>query len=266
MERMNLLQHHPNGENKKIKGAQGASPLPGSGGARGLGLLFLCFIIFAICVIPAWAADNARDIAERLESSKRSLSLQTEIPEKSTKIEITGDADGIFRRIFWRVVRFFDEIRAAAKILLVVSIIVIALIIALHLRENLWSLSRAKKLEFSKNDAEARVSALERMEHSQAEADELARAGSFAEAMHVLLLRSVSEMRTRFASPIAVSLTSREILGRLEMSPEEREVFASIVGGVEISLFGAHNPREDEYLECRRNFDALTELLRDGRT
>jgi hypothetical protein len=194
------------------------------------------------------------------------LSLQTEIPDKSVKIEITYDTDGIFRRIFWRIVRFFDEISEAAKILLVASIIVIALIIALHLRENLWSLSRAKKLEFSKNEAEARVSALERMEHSQAEADELARAGSFAEAMHVLLLRSVSEMRTRFASPIAVSLTSREILGRLNMSPEERGVFASIVGDVEISLFGAHNPGEDEYLECRRNFDSLTELLRGGRT
>jgi hypothetical protein len=80
--------------------------------------------------------------------------------------------------------------------------------------------------------------------------------------MHVLLLRSVSEMRTRFASPIAASLTSREILGRPAMSPEERGVFARIVGGVEISRFGAHNPGEDEYLECRRNFDALTELLR----
>jgi hypothetical protein len=76
-----------------------------------------------------------------------------------------------------------------------------------------------------------------------------------------LLLRSVNEMRTRFASPIAVSLTSREILGRTEMSPEERSVFARIVGGVEMSRFGTHNPGEDEYLECRRNFDALTELL-----
>ena len=223
---------------------------------------FLGVVILSLCAMPAPAADrSARDIAERLESSRHSLGLQTEIPDKSAQIETTGDRNGIFWEIFRRFLRFFDEIKAAAKILLVVSIAVIALTIALHLRENLWSLSRARKLEFKKNETETRSAALERMEHSQAEADELARAGSFAEAMHVLLLRSVSEMRARFASPIAESLTSREILGHLKMSPEERGVFARIVGGVEISLFGSHNPGEDEYLECRRNFDALTELL-----
>jgi hypothetical protein len=175
----------------------------------------------------------------------------------------------LFERIFHRVIlsllRFLDAIRRSAKILLVASIIVIALTIALHLRENLWSLSRAKKLQFGHDEAEARSAALERMEHSQAEADDLARAGSFAEAMHVLLLRSVNEMRPRLAAPIAASLTSREILGFPEMSPEERGVFSRIVGDVEISRFGAHNPGEGEYMECRKNFDVLTALLRDGR-
>jgi hypothetical protein len=197
--------------------------------------------------------------------------LQTEIPQGSAGIEIPRNREisGV-ERFFLEVISWFMrllyKIREMAKILLAASIIVIALIIALHLRENLWSLSRAKKLEFSKNEAEARSAALERMEHSQAEADDLARAGSFAEAMHILLLRSVNEMRTRLASPIAASLTSREILGRLAMSPEERAVFARIVGDVEISRFGEHNPGEDEYLACRRNFDALTELLRGRRS
>ena len=234
---------------------------------------FLSVIVFALCGASALAAEDAadrdaRDIAARLESLKRSLKLQTEIPEKSVRIEIpdetpeTSFLGRLFRRVVSLVIRFIDAISKAAKILLVVSIIVIALVIALHLRENLWSLRRAQKLKFRKNEAEARSAALERMEISQAEADELAGAGSFAEAMHVLLLRSVNEMRARLASPIAASLTSREILGRLEMSHEERVIFASIVGGVEISRFGAHHPGEDEYLECRRNFDALTELLR----
>jgi hypothetical protein len=227
----------------------------------------LCVAVFALYAIPARAAEDARDIAARLESSKRSLNLQTELPEKNVRIEIqdeTSRLGRLFSGVVSGLLRFFDEIRKIAKILLLVSIIAIALMIALHLHENLWSLSRARKLEFRKNETEARSAALERMEHSQAEADELARTGSFAEAMHVLLLRSVSEMRTRFTSPIAASLTSREILG-LAMSPEERGVFARIVGGVEISRFGTYNPGEDEYLECRKNFDALTELLRGRR-
>ena len=234
-------------------------------------------VIFALLFAPAWAAENAsgrsaRDIASRLESSKRSLDLQTEIPSDSARIEITDETrempfrERLFRRVVAEFMNLLDKILEIAEILLITSVIVIALIIALYLRENLWSLSRAKKLEFRKNEEKARSAALERMGMSQAEADDLARAGSFAEAMHVLLLRSVNEMRARFASPIAASLTSREILGRLAMSPEERAVFGRIVGGVEISRFGAHNPGEDEYIECRRNFDALTELLRGRRT
>lgn len=228
----------------------------------------------ALCA-PAQMVENAaawgaRDIASRLEASKRSLDLQTEIPESSMRIEIpetrkTSLFGRLVRRSVSQLLRLLDKVREMAKILLAASIIIIAIVIVLHLRENLWSLSRAKRLEFKRNEAEARSAALERMEYSQAEADELARAGSFAEAMHVLLLRSVNEMRARLSSPIASSLTSREILGRLAMSPEERAVFARIVGGVEISRFGAHNPGEDEYLECRRNFDALTELLRHRR-
>jgi hypothetical protein len=40
---------HPQGENKKIKGVQGASPLPGSGGARGFS-------------VPDSAAPRAADV------------------------------------------------------------------------------------------------------------------------------------------------------------------------------------------------------------
>ena len=60
---------------------------------------------------------------------------------------------------------------------------------------------------------------------------------------------------------IAASLTSRELLRKLDLSPEEREVFGTLVRSVEISHFGGYEPGE-EYLACRRSFDALTNLLR----
>jgi hypothetical protein len=71
-------------------------------------------------------------------------------------------------------------------------------------------------------------------------------------------------MRNRLSSPIAASLTSREISRHLDLSPDEREVFATIVGSVEISYFGAYNPGEGEYETCRKNFDALADLLKRG--
>ena len=53
-----------------------------------------------------------------------------------------------------------------------------------------------------------------------AAADELAREGRYAEAMHVLLLRGLADIRARLDEPFANSLTSREIL-RSTRLPEQ---------------------------------------------
>jgi hypothetical protein len=144
---------------------------------------------------------------------------------------------------------------------LLCAVTAIVLIILFNLKGNLWSSSRAKKLVFG-GEKERGADAVSRMEYAQTGADELARAGSFAEAIHILLLQSVGEMRNKMSDPIAASLTSRELLRKLDLSPEEREVFGTLVRSVEISYFGGYEPGEDEYLACRRNFDALTDLLR----
>jgi len=157
--------------------------------------------------------------------------------------------------------KFFKD---NATLFLWCAIGVIAAAVLLNLKNNLWSFSRSRKLEFGSGEKTEPAAAIARMEHAQAEADDLARSGSFAQAMHILLLRSVGEMRNRLSSPIAASLTSREISRHLDLSPDEREVFATIVGSVEISYFGAHNPGEGEYETCRRNFDALADLLKRG--
>ena len=80
--------------------------------------------------------------------------------------------------------------------------------------------------------------------------------------MHVLLLRSVNELRRRLGVSIAVSLTSREILYRVALSPAERSHLADIIASVEISYFGPHQPDEEDYLRCRRDFEALSQALR----
>ena len=36
---------------------------------------------------------------------------------------------------------------------------------------------------------------------------------------------------------------------------------ADIIGRVEISYFGSHQPDEQDYLDCRRSFEALTRSL-----
>jgi hypothetical protein len=80
--------------------------------------------------------------------------------------------------------------------------------------------------------------------------------------MHILLLNSVEEMRRRLSTPIAASLTSREILARAGLTPTAGAALADIVGRVEISYFGGHVPGAEEYAACRRSFEKLAGWLR----
>ncbi|MDR3077045.1 MAG: hypothetical protein LBU26_07055, partial [Synergistaceae bacterium] len=204
----------------------------------------------------------------RSEMSGPHTGVQTEPPSEVEEMRATQKSfwDFLFENLTLR--NFLNEYARLvqfARLVFICALIVIITVVCLNIKRNLWSFSRARKLEFERGGASGDMGAAARMETASVEADDLARSGSFAEAMHVLLLRSVSEMRGRLDSPIAESLTSREILRRPDLSPEERDVFATIVGGVEISYFGPHHPGEEEYSACRKSFDALAGLLRRGR-
>ena len=219
----------------------------------------LCGEAFAGAAAPPVSSADARRYFE--ESAAR-RDLQVEMPLDVTEPEpSSARMNKIFDWLGKLNIRGLS--RENATVLFFCAMGVIAAVVIANARSNMWSFSRARKLLAESENAG--TGAVARMETAQAEADDLAGSGSFAEAMHVLLLRSVSEMRRRLDSPIAESLTSREILRQTDLSPEERGVFETIVGSVEISYFGSHRPGEDEYETCRRSFDDLTELLRAGR-
>ena len=94
------------------------------------------------------------------------------------------------------------------------------------------------------------------------DADELARRGLLVEAMHVLLLRSLWDIRGQLKEDFADSLTSREILRSPRLPAPVRTPLQQIVTRVEWSYFGAHPAALDDYLSCRRSFDVLTAALR----
>lgn len=99
---------------------------------------------------------------------------------------------------------------------------------------------------------------------AQVSADELASHGRFAEAMHVLLLQSVSDMRKRLDVPFADSLTSREILRRAPVSDVARGALADLITAVERAYFGQHAAGEGDYRLCRTRFSTLSEALGPG--
>lgn len=201
--------------------------------------------------------DLSKQATRVLRTSKHMLGLQTELPPQGTehmqpenklpswsmRLPDIGLASGV------------------AKIFLYGAIVVFVVVVVTTFHANMWSNSRARQIA-RKEEAESAPEAVgARMEKAQVEADDFARSGNFAEAMHTLLLQSIGELRGRLAIPISVSLTSREILHKAPLPPEGRSAFADIIGRVEISYFGTHEPSADEYEACRRSFDALTKNL-----
>ncbi len=106
-----------------------------------------------------------------------------------------------------------------------------------YLRDNLPIFSRSRKI-VAGEAAPAPVSPFSRMEEAQIEADELARQGRYSEAMHLLLLKSLNEIRRNLGINFAVSLTSREILRRIQLSDIGRRALGAIIQSVERSILG----------------------------
>ncbi|MEO5774846.1 MAG: DUF4129 domain-containing protein [Sphingomicrobium sp.] len=89
------------------------------------------------------------------------------------------------------------------------------------------------------------------------EADALAAQGSFAEAAHHLLFRSIEDIQRRRPQLVRPALTSREI-GTANAIPETaRQLFSDIALAVERSLFGGRTLGEREWLQARSSYDGF---------
>jgi hypothetical protein len=95
-------------------------------------------------------------------------------------------------------------------------------------------------------------------------ADELAAQGRFVEAMHVLLLQALADIRRRLREEFADSMTSREILRSRQVSDALRRPLRDVISRVEWTYFGGHPAVRDDYLACRASFSALVEALHYG--
>jgi hypothetical protein len=100
-----------------------------------------------------------------------------------------------------------------------------------------------------------------RMTEARLEADDLARQGRYAEAMHLLLLNSLGEMRRQLGISFALSLTSREILRRVQLPDIGRHALTAIIRSVERTYFGGEDADQDAYSDCRIHFENLKQSL-----
>lgn len=231
--------------------------------------ILVCLPVYAGASFSAQADTTTppkvdpKDARRAYDSARRSLDLQTEFPLPPPEKRRSKDRGMHIENGHARE-PFLSE--SFARVLLWIAVAVLVFVLLFSLKDSFLNASRSRRLKQGEDDDyEATQAAAARMDKAQMAADELANQGSFAEAMHILLLQSVSELRRRLDISIASSLTSREILHRVGLSPEGRDFFADIVGSVEISYFGPHEPSEEEYLACRKNYEGLTLALQRGR-
>lgn len=89
------------------------------------------------------------------------------------------------------------------------------------------------------------------------DADALAAQGRFAEAVHLLLFRSIDDIQDKHSGLVARSLTSREI-GALSILPVPiRDSLSPIIRIVERSFFGGRTVDETGWKEARASYESF---------
>ena len=113
-----------------------------------------------------------------------------------------------------------------------------------------------------KKDADARDISLQDSERPAAgearalleEADRLAGEGRFAEAVHLLLFRSIEDLRARRTGGVPLSLTAREIQSLEDLSQRTRQALSPIIRLVERSFFGGRPVDAEGWQAARASY------------
>lgn len=87
------------------------------------------------------------------------------------------------------------------------------------------------------------------------DADKLAAQGRFADAVHLLLLRSIQDINAKLPDRLRPALTSREIGTLSELPAAIRDLFSAIARVVERSRFGGRPVGAEDYARCRAEYE-----------
>jgi len=209
-------------------------------------LLPLAALVTLADAAPTRADADGKAVAAAVERVYASGKYQTEMPEKKPlelpeihRWTLSESMIQVLRILFW-------TLGGVGVVLLLV-----------YLANGLPSLAARLQRARRKDAAGVTISAIadldrERLGDVLAEADRLARQGAFGEALHLILLHCLNELRQRLGMGVPTSLTSREVL-RLAPLPEARRgALSTIVSAVEISHFGGRPVDEATYRLCRQ--------------
>ena len=155
---------------------------------------------------------------------------------------------------------FLEGISPLLKILfwVVLALVVIAILYALFR----WLEGQPIRWPWRRGGAESEAEAWRPDEAPArallAEADALAAEGRFAEAVHLLLYRSVEDIEGRRPGLVKPAMTSRDLAEAHDLPSVARGAFSRIARAVEISLFGGRSIDAGAWEQCRAAYAELT--------
>jgi hypothetical protein len=204
---------------------------------RGLALILLLSVLFWPPLARPYSPQEVQKAAEQVI---RHLDLQTELPRGPEP-------------------RHFSVPLPPELLWLVVAVGVGVLLYAFR---DLVPFRRRRSVGWSAEEAAAGVGQGRAVLDAALEAaDDLAARGRFVEAMHVLLLQGLADIRRGLGEQFADSLTSREILHRARLPEVGRSSLRDIMDRVEWTYFGEHAATLSDYAACRVSFDQLAQVL-----
>ena len=202
----------------------------------------LCCILFALTftLFTSPLAAQTQDPRAAAEQAIRRLNLQTELPHDPEARPL--------------------RIALPPQVLWLMAAVGVALLLYMF-RDMILTLGFASRGDVSGEEEGIGGTLAKPPEQVLAAADDLARQGRFVDAMHVLLLQSLADIRRHLGEQFADSLTSREILRSTKLSEAGRGPLRDIITRVEWTYFGKHPAEREDYLACRTSFDALAHAL-----
>ena len=228
----------------------------------------LSLAIVATCLALSSAAQSETQdgapvsdqrLDQALEAYEADEDLQRERPEAEPEFD---DVELRERRepgpIIQAIANFFRAIGGLLGYLLLL-LVVIAICAGLYMVFGEQLTLRRRQKETAVKDAIS-VDNMLRPEPQKAralleDADALAAQGRFAEAVHLLLFRSIDEIQEKKSGAIGRSLTAREI-GSLGLLPEQiRGALIPIIRIVERSFFGGQDVNETGWQEARASYE-----------
>jgi len=198
------------------------------------------YLLFALLLCLPVAAQTPQDIQQTANEAIRRLDLQTELAHQPEPPHFS--------------------IKLPSEVLWVVTALAIGMLLYAF-RDMLPILWRRPGGAWTSDEVVAGDVQARAPDAVLGAADDLAAQGRFVEAMHVLLLQGLADIRARLDEKFADSFTSREILRSTKLSEAGQSSLRDIINRVEWTYFGEHPAKQADYVACRMSFSALARAL-----